>query len=147
MKANYKTALAGGLLVGVLPAWIISFIAEAYPSLRPEDLGVLAEFLSGGIGPVQILFFAIIIFLIPPVEELIFRGGLWRLLEWKASPYWTWILVSIIFAAVHMELLHVLGLLPFSFFVGWLRYKTGSINLSVLAHMANNAVGCLLMIL
>jgi len=147
MKANYKTALIGGLLVGILPAWAVSFIAETYPSLKPEDLGVLTEFMSNGIGITQIIFFAIIVFLIPPLEELVFRGGLWRLLEWRFSSYWTWIIVSVIFASIHMELLHVLGLLPFSFFVGWLRYKTGDINLSVLAHVANNAVGCLLMML
>ena len=89
----------------------------------------------------------IIVFLVPPIEEAIFRGGLWKLSEWKLSPYWTWILTSLLFAAVHMEPLHVIGLLPFSFFAGWLRLKTNEIGPSTVAHMANNTTGCLLMIL
>ena len=59
----------------------------------------------------------------------------------------TWFTTSIIFAGIHLEPLHVLGLLPLSFFLGWLRLKDGSIGPSVVAHTTNNAVACLLMVL
>jgi len=147
MKRPYLTALLGGLSIGLIPSWVVSWLTELIPSLKPEELQIVSDFFSQGIGPLQIIFFMIIVFLVPPAEEAIFRGALWKLFEWKLSPYWTWILISLLFAAVHMEPLHIIGLLPFSFFVGWLRYKTGYIGPSILAHIANNATGCLLMTL
>ena len=145
-KHPYITAFLGGLTISLFPAWFVSRMAEWFPSLRPEELKVVAEFFAGGIGPLQIIFFMAIAFIVPPLEELVFRGWIWKAFEWKFSPYWTWVLVSLLFAAIHMEPLHVLGLVPLSFFLGWLRLKTGDINASVLAHVTNNAVACLLMI-
>jgi len=146
VQANYKTALLGGLTVGLAPAWIISFIVSVFPSLRPEELGAVAEFMSNGIGATQILFLMITVLIVPPIEELLFRGWLWKLVGWKLSPYWAWVTTSIIFALVHMEPVHVLGLLPFSFFAGWLKLKTGKLGPSVVAHIANNAAACMLMV-
>tara|TARA_R100001510_G_C7622838_1_gene183365 strand:- start:764 stop:1210 length:447 start_codon:yes stop_codon:yes gene_type:complete len=146
INANYKTALVGGLTIGLIPAWLVSFIVSVFPSLKPEELEVVAEFMSGGVGAVQLLFFTMIVFIIPPIEELVFRGWLWKFINWKLSSYWTWIIVSLLFAAVHMEPVHIIGLLPFSFFVGWLKRETNRLGPSVVAHMANNAVACMLMV-
>ena len=106
----------------------------------------MADFMSGDFGIIQLIFFVMVVFIIPPLEELVFRSWLWKLLRWKLSSYWTWVIVSLLFAAIHMEPVHVLGLLPFSFFVGWLRRETGKLGPSILAHMANNAVACALMV-
>ncbi len=145
-NANYKTALLGGLTIGVIPAWLVSVLVTMFPALRPEDLEVVAEFMSGEFGLVQLLFFVIVVFVVPPLEELVFRGWVWKLFNWKLSSYWTWVVVSLLFAAVHMEPVHVLGLLPFSFFVGWLRRETGKLGPSIVAHISNNAVACMLMV-
>ena len=147
MNRPYLKALAGGTTIGIIPAWIVSFLAETFPSLKPEDLQIVSEFMANGIGPIQILFFILIVFFVPAMEEFLFRGLLWKLFEWKLSPFYTWITISILFASVHMEPLHVFGLLPLSFFVGWLRYRTDKLGPSIVAHMANNAVACLLMVL
>ena len=147
LSRPYLKALLGGLTIGIIPAWAISFLAEAFPSLKPEELEILSEFMASGIGPIQILFFILVVFFVPALEEFVFRGFLWKLFEWKLSPHYTWVAISILFAAIHMEPLHVLGLIPFSFFVGWLRLRTNKLGPSIVAHMANNAVGCLLMIL
>ena len=146
INANYKTALAGGLTIGLIPAWLVNFIVSVFPSLKPEELEVVAEFMSGGTGALQLLFFTIIVFIIPAIEELVFRGWLWKFINRRLSSYWTWVVVSLLFAAVHMEPVHIAGLLPFSFFVGWLRRETGKLGPSVVAHMANNAVACMLMV-
>jgi len=147
MTRPYLKALAGGLTIGLFPAWFVSFVAEIFPSLKPEELQIVSDFMSNGIGLIQILFFLLIVISIPLIEELIFRGLLWKLFEWKLTPFHTWITISILFALIHLEPLHILGLLPFSFFVGWLRYKTNQLGPSIIAHMANNAVACLLMAL
>tara|TARA_R110000851_G_scaffold130048_2_gene263444 strand:+ start:952 stop:1410 length:459 start_codon:yes stop_codon:yes gene_type:complete len=143
----YKAATLGGALISLFPAWFVTQMARVFPSLRPEELEIVSEFFSTGIGPLQLILFAIVVFVVPPAEELVFRRWIWKLFNWKLTPYWTWIVVSVLFAAFHMEPLHIMGLLPFSFFLGWLRLKTGDINASVLAHMVNNAVGCLIMVI
>ena len=140
-----KAALLGGSTISLFPAGFVSHAAAAFPSLKPEELEIVSSFFSEGIGPLQIVFFMAITFIIPPLEELVFRGWIWNLCKSKLSLHWTWVIVSLLFAAVHAEPLHILGLIPLSFFLGWLRMKTGDINASVLAHIANNAVGCLLM--
>jgi len=147
MTRPYLKALVGGLTIGLFPAWFVSFVVEVFPSLKPEELQIVSDFMSNGIGLIQILFFLLIVISIPLIEELIFRGLLWKLFEWKLTPFHTWITISILFALIHLEPLHILGLLPFSFFVGWLRYKTNQLGPSIIAHMANNAVACLLMAL
>ena len=75
-SASYRTALLGGLTVGLAPAWIISFIVSVFPSLEPQELGAVAEFMSSGIGATQVLFLMITVLIVPPIEELIFRGWL-----------------------------------------------------------------------
>jgi len=147
MTRPYLKALVGGLTIGLFPAWFVSFVVEMFPSLKPEELQIVSDFMSNGIGLIQVLFFLLIVISIPLIEELVFRGLLWKLFEWKLTPFHTWITISILFALIHLEPLHILGLLPFSFFVGWLRYNTNQLGPSIIAHMANNAVACLLMAL
>ena len=131
IRNPYKTAMLGGALISLFPALFVTQVVRAFPSLKPEELQIVSDFFSSGIGPMQIMLFAIVVFVVPPIEE----------------PNITWICTSLLFAGFHMEPLHILGLLPLSFFLGWLRLKTGNINASTLAHMVNNAVGCLLMVL
>ena len=143
----YKTALAGGVLANLFSGWLVTQIVRIFPSLRPEELEIVSEFFSSGIGPLQLIVLAIVVFMIPPLEELMFRQYIWQVSEWKLSSNWTWVITSVLFAALHMDPLHIMGLLPLSFFLGWLRLKTGEIGASCLAHMVNNAVGCLIMVI
>tara|TARA_R110002020_G_scaffold288661_1_gene504105 strand:- start:2322 stop:2798 length:477 start_codon:yes stop_codon:yes gene_type:complete len=144
----FLAALIGGALVSLLPTLFINLISNHFPSTSPEELQSVSNFFSQGFGLLQIIFFAIIILVVPVIEEFVFRGALWKLFLWiNRSPKWTWIAISFLFAAIHIEPLHVIGLLPFSFFVGWLRLKTNSLGPSIVAHMSHNAVGCFIMML
>lgn len=149
MTGQYKAALLGGASISLIPTWAVSALAQQFPSIAPKELEIVSEFFGGGIGFAQLLVFFIIVFLLPQVEEWLFRGVLWDILEKKIGVpgRLTWFTTSLIFAVVHLEPLHILGLLPLSFFLGWLRMKSGSIGPSVVAHMMNNAVACLLMVL
>jgi hypothetical protein len=95
---------------------------------------------------VAILLFLIVI-VSPVLEELIFRKFLWWISSLMFSPITTLFVISILFAAVHGSLFHAIGLLPISFFFGWLRMKTGSIKHCTVAHMANNAAASALFFL
>ena len=144
IKANYETAVLGGSIISLLPTWLMN--KSLVHSKAPEDLSIVSDFLSAGVGLPQIMFLCIVVIFLPLIEEVIFRNLLWRLVRKKFSQYWTLIAVSIIFAIAHIEPLRALGLIPLSFFLGWLRANTGSIRHSVVAHICNNAVACLLMI-
>jgi len=50
------------------------------------------------------------------------------------------VLTSLLFMAYHQDPIHVLGLAPTAFFLGWLRMVSGSIWPSILAHFVNNSL-------
>ncbi len=147
MRRPYWTALLGGATVSLVPTWLVAQLAATFPAIAPEELEIVSEFFGNGVGPPQLLVFLIIMGMLPVLEEWLFRGVLWRWGLKVFSPKYTLVATSLLFALAHGEPLHVLGLLPLSFFLGWLRMKTGEIGPSIVAHMANNTVACLLMLL
>ena len=147
MRYPLAKAVVGGATIGFLPTLLVAWLATKFPSLAPEELQIVSDFFGSGIGPLQLIVFAIIVFVIPPIEEYLFRHWLWKICGWFTSVNWTWIITSVLYAADHREPLHVLGLLPLSFFLGWLRKETDGIEYPTIAHMINNTVACLLMVL
>ena len=147
MRRPYLAAVLGGATISLPPAWLVTQIASNFPSLAPEELVTVSEFFGSGIGIPQILVLLIIVTILPAFEEWLFRGIFWRWAKKVMSPTSTFVVISLLFAFVHWEPLHVLGLLPLSFFLGWLRLKTGRLGPSIIAHMINNLVACLLMLL
>lgn len=78
--------------------------------------------------------------LAPLVEELIFRGLLYGWLAGRWGAGIAFIGSSLAFAAAHVELAHVILVLPLGLVFGWLRWRTGSLWPSLVAHMANNGL-------
>lgn len=88
-------------------------------------------------------FFAIAI-AAPLVEELLFRGLLQNAIA-RHVPIWAAILLSsLLFASVHLQPYAIPGLMSLSIAFGYLYYRTGSLRMNILLHMANNAVALLL---
>ena len=147
MNRPYLTALLGGATISLFPTWFVAQIASHFPSTAPGELKIVSEFFGDGVGAPQLLVFLIIVLFLPVIEEWLFRGVLWRLASKVMTSGFVWVTISLLFAIAHWEPLHVLGLIPISFFLGWLRLKTGELGPSILAHMTNNLVACLLMVL
>ena len=147
MKRPYLTALLGGATISLLPTWLVAQMAARFPALAPQELEIVSEFFDKGFGPPQLLVFFIIMTILPILEEWLFRGFLWRWVSNFFSPKYTLVTVSLAFALAHWEPLHILGLLPLSFFLGWLRMKTGELGPPIVAHMTNNLVACLFIFL
>ena len=92
---------------------------------------------AGGLIP---LFAAVVLFA-PVAEEVVFRGFLYRGLARKPGhePY-AILIITLVWMAVHQQYdwvgllqIFVIGLL-----LGWVRWSTGSIGLTILMHMAAN---------
>ena len=137
-ESPYRLAILGGIFISIFASTVMGTIQSWFPSFDSEGLEAVDQFLSGPPVFAAILLFAIII-VSPLIEELLFRKLLWWISSLIFSPITTLFIISILFAAIHGSLFHAIGLIPISFFLGWLRLKTGSVKLSIVAHVANNA--------
>ncbi|MFL6148651.1 MAG: CPBP family intramembrane glutamic endopeptidase [Pseudonocardiaceae bacterium] len=112
-----------------------SAVGEVFDGLRlPLGLGLL-------------LFFAV--WLIAPVcEEVLYRGVLWRAMEyWRWNRWVIFGLTTVLFSCAHLELLRTPLLVVISLPIALARLLTGNLLGSIVAHQANNflpAVGLLL---
>ena len=137
-ESPYKLAMIGGIVISIVASTVMAAIQSWFPSFDSEGLEAVDQLLAGPPLVVAILLF-IIVAVSPILEELIFRKFLWWMSSLIFSPITTLFIISILFAAVHGSLFHAIGLIPISFFLGWLRMKTGSIKHCTVAHIANNA--------
>ena len=137
-ESPYKLAVLGGVLIALAASAAMAEVQSWFPSLDSEGLEAINALLSAPpLVLMVILFFLVIVS--PVLEELIFRKLFWWISSFMFSQVTTLFIISILFAAVHGSLFHAIGLLPISFFFGWLRMKTGSIKHCTVAHIANNA--------
>ena len=130
----------------IIAAMIFNFVYATYviPGIGMQE--EMAKMLAAiPRTPINIAagFFAIAI-AAPLVEELLFRGLLQNALA-RRMPIWgAIILSSLVFAAVHLQLYAIPGLMSLSIAFGYLYYRTGSLRMNILLHMANNSAALLL---
>jgi len=137
-ESPYKLAMFGGMVIAIVATTVMAGIQSWFPSFSSEGLEAVNQLLAGPPLVVAILLFLIVI-VSPLMEELIFRKFLWWMSSLMFEPIATLFIISILFAAIHGSPFHAIGVLPSSFFFGWLRMKTGSVKHCTLAHVANNA--------
>lgn len=85
--------------------------------------------------------------IVPPVEELFFRGVLHHLLRRRLNSTLTIIVGAAIFAVVHFIPMLIPGLFVAGLCLGYLREQSGSIWPGVLFHMLQNTLALLAMAL
>ncbi len=96
--------------------------------------------------PVNLVMrFAAVALIAPLVEELLFRGLLQNALMRHMRPMAAIVVAAIIFAAVHLQLYATPALMVAGAVFGFLYYRTGSLRTTIALHMANNALGLLLL--
>lgn len=117
---------------------------------KSEANSAVGEVFDGQRLPLELaltLFFAV--WLVAPLcEELLYRGVLWRAMEYRQWNRWViFALTTVIFAVAHFELLRTPLLVVISLPIALARLLTGNLLTSIVAHQANNflpAVGLLL---
>lgn len=131
-------AFAGRLLA---TAWrVLVFLAGFEP---PAELDVTRLFPVDAVGVAAL--FAIAVIVGPFVEEVVFRGVLYGALRNRVGPGWGMWLSGTMFGLVHVDLLWLVvptALLGVA--LAWLMEKTGSLWVSVVAHMAFNLAALVL---
>ena len=146
MRYPYTKAFLGGALISIVPAFIVTLLSNLIPSTQSQNLEMVnGIFGAESYGFLQYFMLFCIIVVAPFIEEAIFRGALWNFMSKFLKEKTVYIVTSILFALVHMDLLHVLGLMPLSFLLGWFKYRTGNFKASLVCHMSNNLVACIIM--
>ena len=129
---------AVGLALGFVAVWLLKsvghepapqdLVRQVIRPVRPEDPWVIAIF---GV------------FVAPFAEECVFRGLFYPAIRAVGGPrVATWV-VSLVFAAVHMDLVAFLPLLGLALMLAWLFERTDSILAVTVAHGLNNATSLL----
>ena len=144
--ASFKKALP--LFLMLLPGvWIVALLWTKVLS-GFEDLGLIEDIeqqelvtlFQGGDDPVAIgLLVIAAVLLAPIVEELIFRGCLYRFLKSQTTLLPAQIASGILFSMIHWNLLSFLPLVLVGIFLARVYEKTGSILVAIWFHAFFNA--------
>ncbi len=117
---------------------------------RNEAHSAVGEVFDGRRLPLELgLTLFIAVWLVAPLcEELLYRGVLWRAMEyWRWNRWVIFGLTTVLFSVAHFEVLRTPLLVVISLPVALARLLTGNLLASIVAHQANNflpAVGLLL---
>ena len=125
------------VVFAVLGTTVLS-VAVSQLGPQPEGVKQVTEGIQGTARILQTL--AVLGLLAPIVEELVFRGLFYGWLAGRWSNLVAFVLSSLAFAAAHTEPLHILLVLPLGFWFGWLRWRTGSLVPTIVAHIINNTI-------
>ena len=139
---KYLTPILGAAGINLVTSFAISQMFEA-PAATKEIQG----FFDVPLGSQQYLVLFILVMVLPIAEEWLFRDFLWKHLNKFMSLNKTFLAISMLFAFCHIQLPIVIGLLPLSFFLGYLRKTEGNIEASIVAHVTHNLVGILVTLL
>lgn len=146
-KNIWALAIIGTPILGLVCSIVLTQIS-AVTGIRSEGLDVFRDTLSNLSGLELLLLVMLVGVVVPVVEELIFRGLLWKVVTFcRGTSFIAYLITSCLFALAHLEPLHVLGVLPLSFFIGWLKLKTDSILPGIAAHISNNLLACCIILL
>ncbi len=143
---NIVLSIFLALIVGTAATELVNFLISIYPQSVPSGLQKANEILQSADGHLLLAFIFSVCVFAPVVEEIIFRGIIWYPLERLVSSNFALILTSILFAAAHVDLLHVIAVFPLGVLFGILRKRTGSIWPAIIAHAANNTMASLSLI-
>ncbi|MFK7926732.1 MAG: lysostaphin resistance A-like protein [Myxococcota bacterium] len=150
--AGWVVAIVGGCTVGLLPGWIAEQLFLLFPELADNGtLEVIPRLLTDGTTFEQIAVLTTIVVGAPLLEEVCFRGLLWNALE-RALPGQkgqglAFVITSSAFVLAHADLVQSPALIFTAFFLGWLRWTSGSVWPGIVAHFMNNGLAAMLTLL
>jgi len=132
--------------VGTCATLFLNFLVNLFPSKTPPGLEAVNEVISTGNGLVLTSFIIAVCIVAPVVEEIIFRGILWRTIEKLTSTNLAWAATSVLFAVAHADIIHIIAVFPLGVLFGYLRKRTNNIWAPMVAHATNNLMASLTLI-
>ena len=145
VRKPWALAFAPFFIMGLTTIIYVLILESLFPKLYDSFINApnIMEGLNFSENPVAyILLFISIVLLAPVVEEIVFRGILFNLLNKKRGLLFSMIVSSVFFGILHAETMvptTVIG-----FVLCFIYQKTGSLKLSMAGHMFNNLVAFML---
>ncbi|HXI83897.1 MAG TPA: tetratricopeptide repeat protein [Verrucomicrobiae bacterium] len=87
--------------------------------------------------------FSSVVIVGPIVEEILFRGLIYGALEKRLRVTGAILVSSLLFAAVHLQVVYFIPIFCLGLVLGWARWKANSLGLPILIHVLNNGVALL----
>tara|TARA_R110002020_G_scaffold136476_2_gene304323 strand:- start:63 stop:491 length:429 start_codon:yes stop_codon:yes gene_type:complete len=109
-----------------------------------ENSALITEFIQSSPKLLVAVFYCLLIIAVPFFEEVVFRGGLWKLISRFGNEKIAAVLVALIFSFLH-SWEAAFFLLPFSVYLSYLRYNHGNIWYGVIAHICFNGTALVLL--
>ncbi len=149
------TAMAVVVMMASFPILVILMIAnqamvlpdfleglERWMKEQELQLADLTEIFLQMDGFGDFLLNLFMIAIIPAIgEEMLFRGGLQKLLqEWTNKPHLAILVSSIIFSAIHVQFYGFLPRMVIGMLLGYLFYWSGNLWYPIIGHFINNGV-------
>ena len=143
-----------GLVRGNWPVWTWVAVAAATPLVGMVSGLVVGLFLdeSDALKQMTEIFrnhgqsgflfpLALMIGATPAIcEELLFRGYIQTRLTQSLGPILGVGIASFLFAAFHLDIVHVVAVFPLGLFLGWVSWQSGSLFPAMLGHFVNNVI-------
>ena len=127
---------AASPLVGIISGVVLSQFVEESDTLKQMN-DVFRDHGASG-------FFLPLAFMIGVTpafcEELLFRGYIQQRLARVLPPGIGIFIASFLFAAFHIDFVHVLAVFPLGLFLGWVTWRSGSLFPAMVGHFVNNFV-------
>ncbi|MDR3520877.1 MAG: CPBP family intramembrane metalloprotease [Acidocella sp.] len=145
---GWCTASSSGYATAALWAGVIIMLVITIMHFFPPDIAALQKLQAAKLletaGPWKLGLLVLAVFIAPPAEEYIFRGGIFAALASRVSPLWAGVITTILFMAVHApEKIHYpvgfidVGLVGAA--AAWMRVRFASIKPGILLHVLYNA--------
>jgi membrane protease YdiL (CAAX protease family) len=127
---------AASPLVGILSGLFLSLFVEESETLKEMNHVFREHGTTGFFIPLALMIGATPAF----CEELLFRGYIQQRLTRSFRPDRGIFIASFLFAAFHIDLVHVLAVFPLGLFLGWVTWRSGSLFPAMIGHFVNNFV-------
>jgi membrane protease YdiL (CAAX protease family) len=136
-------AAAATPLVGMISGLVVGMFLEESDTLKEMTAIFREHGQNGFLIPLALMIGATPAF----CEELLFRGYIQTRLTRSFGPVAGIIFASFLFAAFHMDFVHVVAVFPLGLFLGWVTWKSGSLFPAMLGHFVNNVISVVAVVL
>lgn len=129
-------AAAATPLVGMVSGLVVGLFLDESDALKQMTEIFRQHGQSGFLFPLAMMIGAT-----PAIcEELLFRGYIQTRLAKSLGPILGVGIASLLFAAFHLDLVHVVAVFPLGLFLGWVSWQSGSLFPAILGHFVNNVI-------
>ena len=130
-------------LVGLVSSLVVGLFMNESESLKEMSSIFRDHGASGFLIPLALMIGAT-----PAIcEEFLFRGYIQTRLTGIMHPIYGILIASFVFAAFHMDPVHVVAVFPMGVFLGFVSWRSGSLVPAMLGHFVNNVISVVLVVL